>query len=112
MLESAEPYEEAFKFLEADDLQFVPELCGKKYDNEVIGPPTHEDWVNVRKLLPFLEAFHNLTLVVSGTKYVIAHLCFDEIYKIFNHIRKMKNSTTTKHGSSNKYVETISTIVT
>ncbi|CAN1144649.1 Putative AC transposase [Linum perenne] len=92
MLESAEPYEEAFKFLEADDSQFVPELCGKKYDNEVIGPPTHEDWVNVRKLLPFLEAFHNLTLVVSGTKYVTAHLCFDEIYKIFNHIRRMKNS--------------------
>ncbi|CAN1269858.1 Zinc finger BED domain-containing protein DAYSLEEPER [Linum perenne] len=91
MLESAEPYEEAFKFLEADDLQFVPEMCGKKYDNEVIGPPTHEDWVNVRKLLPFLEAFDNLTLVVSGTKYVTAHMCFDEIYKIFNHIRKMKN---------------------
>ncbi|CAN1801825.1 hypothetical protein LINPERHAP1_LOCUS23117 [Linum perenne] len=42
--------------------------------------------------MPFLEVFHNLTLVVSGTKYGIAHLCFDEIYKIFNHIRKMKNS--------------------
>ncbi|CAN1807520.1 hypothetical protein LINPERHAP1_LOCUS25070 [Linum perenne] len=33
-----------------------------------------------------------MTLVVSGTKYVTTHLCSDEIFKIFNHIRKMKNS--------------------
>ncbi|CAN1249555.1 Putative AC transposase [Linum perenne] len=63
MLASAEPYEVAFKYLEADDPQFVYELGGKVHGDEVIGHPTQEDWVNVRNLLPFLGAFHDLTLV-------------------------------------------------
>ncbi|CAN1753422.1 Zinc finger BED domain-containing protein DAYSLEEPER [Linum perenne] len=91
-LESAEPYEAAFKYLEADDIHFVLGLHEKVYDNEVFGPPNHEDWVNVRKLLSFLRAFYNLALVVSRTKYVSAHLCFDEIFKIITDIRKMKIS--------------------
>ncbi|CAN0903597.1 Putative AC transposase [Linum grandiflorum] len=63
MLESAIPFEAAFKRLEDD-------LTAKSYDNQIIGPPQHEDWVSVRKLLPFLGAFYDLTLVVSGTKMV------------------------------------------
>ncbi|CAN1130304.1 Putative AC transposase [Linum perenne] len=86
MLASAEPYEVAFKSLEADDPHFVYEFSGKVHGDEVIGHPTHRNWVNVRNLLPFLGAFHDLTLVSSGTKYVTAHLCFDQILKIITHI--------------------------
>ncbi|CAN0879859.1 Putative AC transposase [Linum grandiflorum] len=83
MLESAIPFEAAFKRLEDD-------LTAKSYDNQIIGPPQHEDWVSVRKLLPFLGAFYDLTLVVSGTKYVTIHLFMIEILKIFTHIRTMQ----------------------
>ncbi|CAN1279218.1 Zinc finger BED domain-containing protein RICESLEEPER 2 [Linum perenne] len=79
MLESAESFEAAFKSMEADPT-FVSD----------IGPPQHEDWVNVRKLLPFLGAFHDLTIVASGSRYVTAHLFFEEILKIFSHIMDMQ----------------------
>ncbi|CAN1156785.1 Putative AC transposase [Linum perenne] len=79
MLESAEPFEAAFKSMEEDPT----------FGSD-IGPPQHEDWLNVRKLLPFLGAFHDLTLVVSGSRYVTAHLFFEEILKIFSHIRDMQ----------------------
>ncbi|CAN1180736.1 Zinc finger BED domain-containing protein DAYSLEEPER [Linum perenne] len=55
-----------------------------------IGPPEHENWVNVQKLLPFLGAFHDLTIVASGSRYLTAHLFFEEILKIFSHIRDMR----------------------
>ncbi|CAN1853526.1 Zinc finger BED domain-containing protein RICESLEEPER 2 [Linum perenne] len=99
MLASAEPYEVAFKSLEADDPHFVSELSEKVHGDEVIGHPTHEDWVNVRNLLPFLGAFHDLTLVASGTKYVTAHLCFDQILKIITHIRRMQASDDERIGN-------------
>ncbi|CAN0881695.1 Zinc finger BED domain-containing protein RICESLEEPER 2 [Linum grandiflorum] len=91
MLESAEPFEAAFKQLE-DDRAYVSELRAKLFEGEIIGPPQEQDWVNVRKLLPFLGAFHNFTLVASGTKYVTAHLFLVEILKIFTHIRNMEAS--------------------
>ncbi|CAN0887153.1 Putative AC transposase [Linum grandiflorum] len=82
---------DAFKRLEDDkDTSYVTDLTAKSYDNQIIGPPQHENWVSVRKLLPFLGAFYDLTLVVSGTKYVTIHLFMIEILKIFTHIGTMQ----------------------
>ncbi|CAN1336650.1 hypothetical protein LINPERPRIM_LOCUS37242 [Linum perenne] len=74
MLESSEPYEEAFKSLEVDDIHFVPGLHEKVYVNEVFGPPNHEDWVNEELSAMFMVYQAKHALATSSSHQTIASL--------------------------------------
>ena len=45
--------------------------------------PDNDDWENVRKLVIFLENFHELTLKVPGSLYVITNKFFEELCDIY-----------------------------
>ncbi|CAI0402398.1 unnamed protein product [Linum tenue] len=92
MLEAAVIFEDAFSSLERKDREYKPELKSKKYKNQEIGIPQHEDWKNARVMIKYLKFFHDLTLLASTTSVVMAHRFLQQFGKVFYHIDKMLNS--------------------
>ncbi|XP_042436796.1 zinc finger BED domain-containing protein RICESLEEPER 2-like isoform X2 [Zingiber officinale] len=84
MLETTQAYERAFSRFDAENLHFREDL-------ENTGVPRIADWKNVRRLIGFLEHFYDLTLKVSGTKYVTAHSFLDDITCIAVVLKKCLN---------------------
>ncbi|KAG6482260.1 hypothetical protein ZIOFF_058891 [Zingiber officinale] len=82
--EKAQAYERAFSRFDAENLHFREDL-------ENTGVPRIADWKNVRRLIGFLEHFYDLTLKVSGTKYVTAHSFLDDITCIAVVLKKCLN---------------------
>ncbi|CAI0470201.1 unnamed protein product [Linum tenue] len=93
MLEAAEKFEKAFKTLALENSEFVADLTkAKKYKGQVIGPPTTADWKSARNLSKHLRYFYELTLLVSGTKYVTSHLFLRQLFAVFFEIKQMEES--------------------
>ncbi|KAM3324153.1 hypothetical protein P3S67_005304 [Capsicum chacoense] len=83
MLETAQHFELAFERYSFYDNGFLDYLrtspceVGTKADAFV-----SEDWENVRAMVKFLKTFYDLTLKVSGSKYVTTNAHFVEIAEL------------------------------
>lgn len=84
MLESALPYEEAFKLFGNHHSCFVEDLKKRKNNDLSIGPPDKEDWANVKNMMEYLRKFYELTHVFSATRYPTSHLFFVETCDLFD----------------------------
>ncbi|XP_057806576.1 zinc finger BED domain-containing protein RICESLEEPER 2-like [Salvia miltiorrhiza] len=96
MLESAVPYVEVFNLHVNVVKEFVHDLNQKKYKDMTIGVPDSNDWAKVRMICDYLGRFYDLTLLVSGTTYVSAHLFFKEMCSIFEFITQLQRDTDTE----------------
>ncbi|XP_076912940.1 zinc finger BED domain-containing protein RICESLEEPER 2-like [Bidens hawaiensis] len=83
ILDVAEAYDHAFDRFDLEDATFGNEIRKK---NQWV--PTSEDWVKARKLCVFLKTFHEVTLRISGTKYVTSHTLVVELEKILEVLRE------------------------
>ncbi|CAN1317424.1 Putative AC transposase [Linum perenne] len=92
MLESAGKFEKPFQSLEGKDPSYKYDLLAKRYNNLVLGPPRVEDWISIRNLTKYIKFFYDLTLVASGSSYVISHLFVREMGKVFFHSHQMEAS--------------------
>ncbi|KAH0645237.1 hypothetical protein KY284_033121 [Solanum tuberosum] len=51
-------------------------------DGSIAGSIQYEDWANVRNITKFLEKFYELTLKVSGSRYVTCNVHFEDICEL------------------------------
>ncbi|XP_043818222.1 zinc finger BED domain-containing protein RICESLEEPER 2-like [Manihot esculenta] len=72
MLNTAQKYERAFERYESQDPMF-------KIDMGENGIPDYYDWTQVRKMADMLAHFYELTLRISGSRYVTSNLFFSEV---------------------------------
>ena len=63
----------------------------KKHNKQPLGLPKEEDWIEVKKMCGYLEKFYDLTVEVSGSKYVTAHNFFKEMCDLFTIIRRLES---------------------
>lgn len=94
MLDTAIPYQDAFKQLEFEELGFVDYFGAA-------GPPTAEHWDNAKAFVKFLKIFYEATNVFSASLHVTIHTTFHQLATIFSEIRKCcmdKNPTFMKMG--------------
>ncbi|XP_076886745.1 zinc finger BED domain-containing protein RICESLEEPER 2-like [Bidens hawaiensis] len=75
MLEVAQTYENTFERYDIEESVFRIELEKAGY-REL----TTEDWQSCKDLCHFLKPFYDITLRVSGTRYVTSNSCIEEIY--------------------------------
>ncbi|KAG8657803.1 hypothetical protein MANES_03G090444v8 [Manihot esculenta] len=79
MLRTAEKFENAFdRFATIDPCFKFDLVSGKECD----GVPDSLDWDYIRKIVDFLGHFYDLTLKISGSRYVTSNIFFDEISSI------------------------------
>ncbi|GKC97687.1 zinc finger BED domain-containing protein RICESLEEPER 2-like protein [Tanacetum coccineum] len=83
MLEVAQAYEDAFDRYDLEDVNFGNALRKKGFL-----VPTLEDWNKARKLCEFLKIFYDVTLRISGTRYVTSHTLIVELSAIRELLRK------------------------
>lgn len=83
MLDTASKYERAFERFEEQDPYMSSELSCL---------PTKSDWEKARYLVIFLENFYELTVKVSGTKYVTCNNFFDDLSHINGLLNEMVES--------------------
>ncbi|XP_021602385.2 zinc finger BED domain-containing protein RICESLEEPER 2-like [Manihot esculenta] len=72
MLNTAQKYERAFERYESQDPMFKIDMG----ENDI---PDYYDWTQVRKMADMLTHFYELTLRISGSRYVTSNLFFSEI---------------------------------
>ena len=77
MLEVAHEYKDAFARYDLEDVDFGLHIVNQGYS-----VPTSEDWVKAKKLCHFLKTFYDITLRISGTKYVTSHTLVNELASI------------------------------
>ncbi|KAM3395034.1 zinc finger BED domain-containing protein RICESLEEPER 2-like [Capsicum galapagoense] len=83
MLETTQYFELAFERYSFYDNGFLDYLCTSPCeDGSKAGAFVNEDWENVRTMVRFLKTFCDLTLKVSGSKYVTTNVHFVEIAKL------------------------------
>lgn len=100
MLKSAIVYEKVFLRLAEDDVSYVLDLSQDK--EGCFGHPDETDWENVKKMVEFLEHFHDLTLRVSSTLHVTANSFFHEIGELHLLIQSWMNSEDELRASMGK----------
>ncbi|XP_042950343.1 uncharacterized protein LOC122282459 [Carya illinoinensis] len=69
MLETAEKFEKAFRWMESEDYNFL-----SYFDDGHMGPPKATEWETVRVFVKFLEMFYEATTRFSGSLYVLIDL--------------------------------------
>lgn len=83
MLDTVEKFEKAFERFDLYDGNFnsflATDVCE---DGSIAGSIQCEDWVNVRNVTKFLEKFYELTLKVSGSRYVTCNVHFEYICEL------------------------------
>lgn len=79
MLSTAQKFQKAFDSFVTSDPTFLRD--SKE------GAPTSEDWDVVREIMGILVVFYDVTLKVSGSKYVTSHTVFHEIDTIAKLLR-------------------------
>ncbi|KAH0636238.1 hypothetical protein KY289_036153 [Solanum tuberosum] len=83
MLDTAEKFEKAFERFDLYDGNFnsflATDVCE---DGSIAGSIQYEDWANVRNITKFLEKFYELTLKVSGSRYVTCNVHFEDICEL------------------------------
>jgi hypothetical protein len=88
MLKYAIVYEKVFTRLA--DISYVIDLSEER---DGLSHPDEFDWQNARKMAEFLEHFHDLTVRVSTTLHITAHIFFHEIGEACLMIESCVNST-------------------
>ncbi|XP_071914073.1 zinc finger BED domain-containing protein RICESLEEPER 2-like [Coffea arabica] len=83
MLDTAQRFERAFERFEEQDPYMLQELENL---------PTKSDWTKARFLVIFLENFYQLTVKVSGSKYVTSNNFFTDISHIHGILIEMTAS--------------------
>ncbi|KAH0689722.1 hypothetical protein KY289_017080 [Solanum tuberosum] len=83
MLDTAKKFEKAFERFDLYDGNFssflATDVCE---DGSIAGSIQYEDWANVRNITKFLEKFYELTLKVSGSRYVTCNVHFEDICEL------------------------------
>ena len=79
MLENAEKFEHAFKWMEYEDLDYILHFRDGDCDRRL---PNEDDWETCRKFVKFLKFFYNATKRFLDSLYVTSNAFFDEIYMI------------------------------
>ena len=79
MLENAEKFEHAFKWMEYEDLEYILHFRDRDYDRRL---SNEDDWEACRKFVKFFKLFYNAIKRFSGSLYVTSNAFFDEIYMI------------------------------
>jgi hypothetical protein len=92
MLEAAEKCQNALHLMEEEDGYFVSTLFEGGQGRRGLGPPTFEDWENVRVFLKFLKLFYDVTMLLSGSLYVTSNMYFQEICGIQAHLQAFSES--------------------
>jgi hypothetical protein len=72
--------------MEEEDGYFVFTLFEGGQGRRGLGPPTFDDWKNVRVFLKFLKLFYDVTICLSGPLYVTSNMYFQEICGIQAHL--------------------------
>ncbi|XP_039011378.1 zinc finger BED domain-containing protein RICESLEEPER 1-like [Hibiscus syriacus] len=78
MLDVVVKFETTFDKLGEQDFKYRDELSSSKMK----GLPTDLDWDHARALLPFLRAFYDATLKLSGSSYVTSNYYFHIVFGI------------------------------
>ncbi|KAE8736029.1 hypothetical protein F3Y22_tig00000218pilonHSYRG00217 [Hibiscus syriacus] len=78
MLDAAVKFKTTFDRLGEQDFKYRDELSSSKMK----GLPTDLDWEHARALLPFLRAFYDATLKLSGSSYVTSNYYFHVVFGI------------------------------
>ncbi|KAG6430044.1 hypothetical protein SASPL_108103 [Salvia splendens] len=92
MLQSAIPYEEAFQLYSQMYPSYKKDLSQKKHNDAFIGLLEGQDWINVKKMIEYLQKFYELTVLMSDTKYPTSHIFFAEMCDIFDLISELEVS--------------------
>uniref|UniRef100_A0A3Q7GHJ3 HAT C-terminal dimerisation domain-containing protein n=1 Tax=Solanum lycopersicum TaxID=4081 RepID=A0A3Q7GHJ3_SOLLC len=83
MLDTTEKFEKAFERFDLYDGNFnsflATDICE---DGSIAESIQYEDWANVRNVTKFLEKFYELTLKVSGSRYVTCNVHFEDICEL------------------------------
>ncbi|KAH0650464.1 hypothetical protein KY284_030376 [Solanum tuberosum] len=83
MLDTAKKFEKTFERFDIYDGNFnsflAIDVCE---DGSIAGSIQNEDWANVRNVTKFLENFYELTLKVSGSRYVTCNVHFEDICEL------------------------------
>ncbi|KAG8634406.1 hypothetical protein MANES_17G029905v8 [Manihot esculenta] len=79
MLRTAKKFENAFDRFATIDPCFKFDLVSGKECDDV---PDSLDWDYIRKIVDFLGHFYDLTLKISGSRYVTSNIFFDEISSV------------------------------
>lgn len=80
MLEDTVPFEKAFKRLGEESKYYL------SYFSKVGGPPTPNDWLEARKLIPVFKLFYSVTVRFSGQLYVTSSSFFHDFLLMHNKI--------------------------
>ncbi|XP_039033871.1 zinc finger BED domain-containing protein RICESLEEPER 1-like [Hibiscus syriacus] len=89
MLDTVVKFETAFDRLGEQDFKYRDELSSSKMK----GLPTDLDWEHARALLPFLRAFYDATLKLSGSSYVTSNYYFHVVFGIGMRINDKLNDS-------------------
>ncbi|KAD6454493.1 hypothetical protein E3N88_09199 [Mikania micrantha] len=73
--------------------------------------PTAEDWTKARKLCVFLKTFQEITLRISGTKYVTSHTLVVELAKIRHIIREQAKCDLFEQKPTDEYLYDIAKVM-
>ncbi|XP_070036265.1 zinc finger BED domain-containing protein RICESLEEPER 2-like [Nicotiana tomentosiformis] len=88
MLDTAQNFEKAFDKFHFFDDRFSAYLCSHLCeDGSSASSLESDDWVNVRNLIAFLARFHELTKKVSGSRYVTCNSHFEDVSKLYCHLK-------------------------
>jgi hypothetical protein len=87
MLDGAEKFQGAFQLVEEEDDHYGPTLFDEKNGQKGLGPPTFDDWDNVRVLTKFLKLFYDVTMRISGSLYVTSNMYVQEVGGIQSHLQ-------------------------
>ncbi|KAI5396728.1 hypothetical protein KIW84_062815 [Lathyrus oleraceus] len=81
MLDAAEKYQAAFEKMEGEDFSYL-EFFG------LVGPPTLNDWENVRCLVSFFKIFYDATMKFSPSKQVSLHKSFHQLASVHCELKR------------------------
>jgi hypothetical protein len=90
MLKAAEKFEKVFVRLGQSEPRYVSYFLevDSKGNKKNIGPPSLENWENVRTLLKFLKIFYMVTLKFSDSLHVTSNSFFNEL--IYMHTKLLQ----------------------
>ncbi|KAG7587327.1 HAT C-terminal dimerization domain [Arabidopsis thaliana x Arabidopsis arenosa] len=82
MLKKAQKFREAFDRMEAEDKIYNNYFLEMEKGKKRVGPPTYLDWVEIERMVKFLNFFYTATLIVSASTSVNSYKCYGEIVTI------------------------------
>ncbi|XP_050122586.1 zinc finger BED domain-containing protein RICESLEEPER 2-like isoform X2 [Malus sylvestris] len=91
MLRDALKFQKAFEKLEEGDEDYGSHFLEDESGLKMIGPPTVDDWENVRAFVWFLKIFYDATLKF-GASGVTSNICFDTMCSLRSKLTTLSQS--------------------